>query len=378
MNFKTTMIRLVMIVKNEQDVIERSLSSALPHVDSWCIVDTGSTDDTKAVIERVAKQFGVPGKLYDRPWINFGHNRTEALQLAREQEPQVEWLFSMDADDILHGPEGEKIRIPGDTDRNAFAIKFRKESIESWRAQVFSASLPWVYKGVVHEYADLEGDVPQRRGFLDFEDIWLDARTEGFRSKNPNKYQDDAKLLDEQVERDPSDTRSLFYAAQSWRDCGEYEKALQRYVKRAYTKAGYSEERYVSFLNAIRMTPNFTDAKQYAWDSLDVNPRRRETAVAFFKRVRMTHPSTWTNEFFALGLFVSVASSSVPLASFLFAEASAYRWAFSDEFSIVAYYRRQKAHAMEHSRIAYENAPLEQRDRIKINVEKSEQLPVSV
>ncbi|HWJ80268.1 MAG TPA: glycosyltransferase, partial [Niallia sp.] len=40
-------ISLCMIVKNEENVIERCLSSVKPIVDEMIIVDTGSSDSTK-------------------------------------------------------------------------------------------------------------------------------------------------------------------------------------------------------------------------------------------------------------------------------------------------------------------------------------------
>ena len=76
-------ICLNMIVKNEAHVIERCLASARPLIDAWCIVDTGSSDGTQGTIR--ALMAGIPGTLHERPWKNFGHNRTEALQLAHAQ-----------------------------------------------------------------------------------------------------------------------------------------------------------------------------------------------------------------------------------------------------------------------------------------------------
>ena len=47
---KTPKLCLNMIVKNESKVIRRLLESAAPIIDSYCICDTGSTDDTKEII----------------------------------------------------------------------------------------------------------------------------------------------------------------------------------------------------------------------------------------------------------------------------------------------------------------------------------------
>ena len=47
-----TSICLTMIVKNEAHVIARCLRSVRPLLSSYCINDNGSTDDTKAVIQK--------------------------------------------------------------------------------------------------------------------------------------------------------------------------------------------------------------------------------------------------------------------------------------------------------------------------------------
>jgi glycosyltransferase involved in cell wall biosynthesis len=87
-----------MIIKNEENVIERSLRAMLPHVQCWSIVDTGSTDSTKEIIHSMTAEYGRPGTLYQRPWVNFEHNRNEALLLAKDKACYT--LF-IDADEEL-------------------------------------------------------------------------------------------------------------------------------------------------------------------------------------------------------------------------------------------------------------------------------------
>ena len=41
------LLQLVMIVKNAETVIEKTLKSYIPYISSWCILDTGSSDNTK-------------------------------------------------------------------------------------------------------------------------------------------------------------------------------------------------------------------------------------------------------------------------------------------------------------------------------------------
>jgi glycosyltransferase involved in cell wall biosynthesis len=89
-------ICLNMIVKNEAHVIRRCLESVRPFIDTWVIVDTGSTDGTQDIIRDYFKD--IPGELFERPWKNFGANRTEALALARQRG---DYVFVIDADDEL-------------------------------------------------------------------------------------------------------------------------------------------------------------------------------------------------------------------------------------------------------------------------------------
>ena len=97
---------LSMIVRNEAPVIRRCLASVLPIIDYWAIVDTGSTDGTQGLITEYLE--GVPGELVERPWVDFGHNRTEALSYARNYGRHV---LVIDADEVLEiSPDFDKDR----------------------------------------------------------------------------------------------------------------------------------------------------------------------------------------------------------------------------------------------------------------------------
>src|SRR5262245_40841050 len=91
---------LSMIVKDEAHVIRRCLDSVRPLIDSWVIVDTGSTDGTQDIIRTHFAD--LPGELFERPWKDFAHNRTEALELARGR---AGYVLVMDADDRVTLPK---------------------------------------------------------------------------------------------------------------------------------------------------------------------------------------------------------------------------------------------------------------------------------
>jgi Glycosyl transferase family 2 len=94
-------VGLTMIVKNEEDHLAKCLESARGLFDEIIIVDTGSTDRTKAI----AHEFGA--KVFDFVWIDdFAAARNEALSHAT-----CGYAFWLDADDVLEPAEHEKLRV---------------------------------------------------------------------------------------------------------------------------------------------------------------------------------------------------------------------------------------------------------------------------
>ena len=89
---------LNMIVKNEGKIIERLLASVLPIIDSYCICDTGSTDNTVELIKSYFESKNIPGKIVQEPFKNFCHNRNFALISCLGMS---DYILLLDADMIL-------------------------------------------------------------------------------------------------------------------------------------------------------------------------------------------------------------------------------------------------------------------------------------
>ena len=362
-------ICLVMIVKNEEDIIRRSLSSVLPFVDTWCIVDTGSTDSTMIKIKEIVEEHGIKGFLHQRPWKNFGHNRSEALELAR---PLANWSMMFDADDIFKGFEGKKREnrqiLSTTVDAYSLTIKRGTTTNMTWnRRSIFNNTLKWHYVGVVHEYAHCL-DLKNQQIVL-LEDLYIDARTEGARSKDLDKYKHDAELLEKDLEENPTNERSMFYAAQSWRDYGNKEKALYWYGKSADTMSAWYQERYISLYNMIKLTDSIELKYQYAWRALSMCPKRLEATYELLRYTRSK--DLWSLQAYALGYISNKEATRKVDPGFLFFDNSVHDYAFDDEFAIHCYYLRKYEECAEFAFRALQNAPPEQLERIKKNYELS-------
>lgn len=95
-------ISICMIVKNEERVISRCLDSVCDLAEEIIIVDTGSTDSTMQIVSEYKHV-----KLYQFPWVNdFSAARNYAFSMATK-----EYIYSVDADEVLDEENREKFRL---------------------------------------------------------------------------------------------------------------------------------------------------------------------------------------------------------------------------------------------------------------------------
>jgi len=331
-----TRVGLVMIVRDEEAVIQRALLSARPFITTWLIVDTGSTDRTREIVRETLADLS--GELVERPWINFGHNRTEALRLC---EGRMDWAIMLDADDNLAGtpPPATVWEMP---DLDGIAIRIRHTNIWHQRIQIFRMGRGWVYRGVVHEYPECESTSAPKIGLLPAE-TFMETRCEGVRSRNPRKYLDDAELLEAELARSPTDARTLFYLAQSYRDAGRLADAARRYADYLDRGGGSEQERYIAILNLISLVDSPTTQLELAWRAIDLCPKRVEAPFTVLQK-RRKQGLPVTAQVWALARAVE---NRVSDASWLFVNHAVYEWGMDLEVAMAATARGSHREARE-------------------------------
>src|SRR6516225_3743129 len=223
-----------MIVRNEAHIIRETLDSVAPYISSWVIVDTGSNDGTQDLIRDHMARRGIAGELHERPWRNFGHNRSEALKLA---QGHGDYIWVIDADDTLVGTIDF-----GRLGLGIYQLRQRSPYGVFWRPLLFRDGLAVRYEGVVHEYVTSDDPFTGERLEGDYH---IESRRLGARNRDPQKYARDRDLLLAEVERNPEDARSVFYLAQSYSDLGitqgdlsNFEHARKWYARRVELAAG--------------------------------------------------------------------------------------------------------------------------------------------
>ncbi|MFB7324626.1 glycosyltransferase [Streptomyces sp. NPDC056190] len=351
---------LNMIVKDEAHVIRRCLESVRPLIDTWVIVDTGSTDGTQDVIREVYGD--LPGELYERPWKGFDGSRTEAVELARSR---ADYLLFMDADDVMEVESG--FRLPELT-LDAYNITVRNRSSVNRRSALVSTRLPWRYVGVLHEYLDCG----TRCTLGTVEGACIRIVGGGGRSMGKSvreKYLRDAEILEQGLIKEPDNTRYAFYVARSWHNALELEKALEAYDRRA-AMGGWDEEIFCAHLSGARLAEKLeraADEVMYRYlRAHEVRPARAEPLgeLARWCRLRRRWPLA---HMFARQAF----RIPYPSGDHLSVESDWYDWRVLDELAISAFWTG----AYEESKSCCEDLldggklPVDQRRRVTENLE---------
>lgn len=152
-------ISLVMIAKNEEKNIAKSLESVKGLVSEIIVVDSGSTDNTN----KIAQSYGA--KIFKRNFDNFSSQKNYALSLAMN-----EWVLHLDADEVLSGELKEEIKKVLEntkydgfmlTRTNFFLGRQMKHSglDKESRLRLAKKSLSKYVGGIIHEELKVDGNI---------------------------------------------------------------------------------------------------------------------------------------------------------------------------------------------------------------------------
>ncbi|HWT48339.1 MAG TPA: glycosyltransferase, partial [Mycobacterium sp.] len=354
---------LNMIVRNEAHIIRETLDSVVPYISSWVIVDTGSDDGTQGLIRDHMARRGIAGELYERPWRNFGHNRTEALSLA---QGHGDYIWVIDADDTVVGTIDF-----GQLGADLYQLRQRSNYGTFWRPLLFRNGLRARYEGVVHEYVRCDDPFVGERLEGDYH---IHSRRLGGRNLDPQKYARDRDLLLAEIERNPDDARSVYYLGQSYLDLaitqgdrGDFENARKWFARRV-EMGGWDEEVYYAMYSIGEAMagfgapwPEVQDAYLRAWE---FRPTRVEPLYAIARRYRL-------DERYRLGYLFAQQAAEIPLPEddVLFVRADIHAWCATDEQAVCASWIGKHAESFTLNRrlLARPDLPEDERQRIAAN-----------
>lgn len=320
-------IVLVLMIRNESKIIERCLKSVQGIVDAICVHDTGSTDNTCAIV----KEFlvGRTGCLTTSEWQNFGHNRTLSFQHARVYITHtLKWKLDetygllLDADMIFHAGELRKQKL---TEKGYTFIQVNGH-LEYTNCRLIRMDHDWICRGVTHEYWD--GPTVH----LPKEICWIDDKNDG--GCKADKFERDARLLEEGLAKEPGNVRYMFYLAQTYHCLNRHRDAIRLYKQRFHA-GGWDEERWYSLYmigESYLSLKDISRFEKYMNLAYEFRPSRAEALYKLTKYFREYSQHYKAYQYMLNGIGIP------PSKDALFVEKNVYESLFYYERSILDYY----------------------------------------
>ena len=305
-------ITLVMIVRNESRVIERCLESVRPLLSGWVIVDTGSTDDTIEKIQRSLSD--IPGELHRREWVDFGHNRNEALTLARGIGTH---LLLIDADMTVCA-ESPLPQLTAD------AYELRHDADPAyWIPRLLRSDYEWFFVGRTHEFLSCKQTFSRER----LPQLVIDDHADG--GSRADKFERDKVLLEQSIEEDPSNQRSWFYLALTLRDLGETDAAIAAFRQRV-ALGGWDQEVFYSLyqIGLLLRTQDHNSAIIQLLAAWNFRPTRAEPLLELARMHRQL------GQYALCELYASTGLALPPSTDSAFVHPETHDWALKFELAI--------------------------------------------
>lgn len=247
---------LAMIIKNEGPLIPRLFESVKGFASEYCIVDTGSTDDTIDVV----KSMDLPGVVFEEPFVDFATTRNYMMDRCREAS-RADYLLLLDADMVLRvSDQWDWTKLDGKDVYNL--IQFWGVEYENVRLVRREATADIRVVGSTHEYYHVpphysHGLLP--KSLLYIEDV-------GDGKAKADKFERDERLLRKDLAADPNNGRTIFYLGNTLKSLGRYEEAIQYYKQRANMSGWFADRDYSIYqISTCFLALNeLEDAKRYA------------------------------------------------------------------------------------------------------------------
>jgi tetratricopeptide (TPR) repeat protein len=331
---------LTLMIKNEAAIVTRCIGSARPVADAVCVCDTGSTDTTLDVLAAYLPALGVPTKVTRTPWVDFGTSRTESMRATVAFCDELEWdkkstySLVLDADMVL--------RVTDAFDKSAlrcssYRMKQQTSRLVYYNIRLMRLSDPWVCVGPTHEYWDCAvADATVDSGTV--ETAYIEDVGDG--KCKDDKFERDERLLRAALATDPTNARHMFYLAQTLRDRGDAEAAIEWYQRRveAGEAGGWVQEVWYSMYQTAAMyykLRRMPEMEYWGLKAQELTGRRAECLYLLARAFRETgqHHKAW--HYYELG---SRIAKKIPSADSLFVEPEVYTRLFEYERTILSYY----------------------------------------
>ena len=330
-------ICLNMIVKNETKIIKRLLETVLPLIDTYCICDTGSTDNTIDIIKSFFDNVNISGKIVEEPFRNFEYNRNYALKQCYGMD-NADYILFLDADMVLQINKDASINdFKQSMDKDAYYLLQGNSKFHYQNLRIIKNTGQFSYWGVTHEYIQ----TPKNTSIYRIPKSILFINDIGDGGAKADKFIRDIRLLKDGLEKNPNNDRYTFYLANSYKDSNQYEQAIETYKKRIELK-GWEQEVWYSYYCiglCYKELNNMKNAIFYWLEGYNILPERIENLYEIIHYYRKN------SKYLLVDVFYNQAKRSrdkINEENQLFFKKDVYDYKIDYEFSIAGYYSNQQ------------------------------------
>ena len=370
MNPKDIKISVTSIVKNESAVIGRCLDSTKDIAFEHIYVDTGSSDDSIAIIENKV------GTCYHTTWEgDYAKARNYGVRKC-----SGDWVLVLDADEWLLPESVKNIKkILAETPEDTWEILVRVQDYTdpSMVATyiVYGHRLFRNHKGILWGGKGHEAlTTPLNHRTQDSRIVVMHDKTPSAVSPIPPKPNESAQVFIENfleaIKNNPKDARSMFYLANTYMGRHMFKEAIEWYLK-YFETSGWKDERYQARYFCARCymaLGEFTLAREMMLDGYEERDDRNEGELILgtlaFKQNKYRQALMWFN--LAKDKMEYCKEHGLP-DTLLFLEGRAYTYEPYDWLAFTYWKLGNKEKAREYTLKALEILP--NNERLKGNLE---------
>ncbi|MCX5924307.1 MAG: tetratricopeptide repeat protein [Candidatus Dependentiae bacterium] len=330
---KDPLLAVLIMVKNEADVMERTL---LPYLDAglkhFLVLDTGSTDETVEVTKQIFEAYDVHGFIVEQPFVDFATSRNYAIDCGEELFPEAKFFLMIDAEWYLNDVPGliDFCKLFRHFPATAYLMCLHNNHFsKNYLCRLWKPNHGIRFEGVVHEYLNKIGTIKVP------EEIYFNwDPTERGNAKTHKRFYRDIEILLKEHEKHPHDPRTLFYLGQSYACVEDYKNAAFWYQKRSQ-RSVWDEEDFMTWYrlgDAYDHLNDWDQALYYYLKAYDMRPGRIEPLM------KMANYYLKVLDFQAAFYFAKLAVDTPVTTDLLFVERIAYDFDRYNILGIAAWY----------------------------------------
>lgn len=230
-------VSLCMIVKNEEEVLDRCLATIHDIVDEINILDTGSTDRTREIAAKYTD------RVFSYQWTgNFAEARNESHKYATK-----EYIMWLDADDVILEEDRQRmLELKKTLDPSVDSVSmfydagtdsFGNVTLRYRRNRWVRRDRNFKWEGDAHAFLQVSGKI-------------IDADISITHKKIKHSVGRNLNIYKKRKERgEQFNARDHFYYGNELRENGHHAEAIKAYDKNIAMKDGWVEDKFYACIN---------------------------------------------------------------------------------------------------------------------------------